>query len=251
MRSIQRTRIRKGHNKHKQRGRPNKFAAIMKSIALILIIVATASTCLEAFSIQSSRIQSRSSPAHTTARASRPRQQPPRHTSSSSLSLAADLDTVALVAGQENYGFAIVGLIEAGWSFAQAPSFSHAKVLIPAAVSAVVLCAVSGPMITSGDASSVALGLEIATAVSLLMGASYVARMLAPYSPSPKEIAFGGLLIAIAGFFSFSQNLIVDGFISLPSLPALPFELPQLELGQGNEIDTSSMYNIAPNASSD
>ena len=224
----------------------------MKSVALILIIVAAASTCLEAFSIKHvSRIpQQPSRSAHTTAQASRrPRQQPTR-TSSSSLS-AADLDTVALVAGQENYGFAIVGLIEAGWSFSQAPSFSHAKVLIPAAVSAVVLCAISGPMITSGDASSVALGLEIATVVSLLMGASYVVRMLAPYSPSPKEIAFGGLLIAIAGFFSFSQNLIVDGFISLPSLPALPFELPQLELGQGNEIDTSGMFNIAPNVSTD
>ncbi|EJK70640.1 hypothetical protein THAOC_07983 [Thalassiosira oceanica] len=221
----------------------------MKSVALILILVATASTCLEAFSTKKFSVisQQPSRSAHTT----RPRQQPPRHTSSSSLSLAADLETVALVAGQENYGFAIVGLIEAGWSFSQAPSFSHAKVLIPAAVSAVVLCAISGPMITSGDASSVALGLEIATVVSLLMGASYVFRMLAPYSPSPKEIAFGGLLIAIAGFFSFSQNLIVDGFINLPSLPALPFELPQLELGQGNDIDTSSMFNIAPNASTE
>ena len=86
---------------------------------------------------------------------------------------------------------------------------------------------VAGPMVTSGDASSVALGLEIATATSILMGASYVARMVAPYSPSPKEIAFLGLLVAAAGFFSFSQNLIVDGFVTLPSIP-LP-SLPSIE----------------------
>ena len=41
---------------------------------------------------------------------------------------------------------------------------------------------------------------------------SYVARLVAPNSPSPKEAAFAGLLVAIAGFFSFSQNLVVDGF---------------------------------------
>ena len=67
-------------------------------------------------------------------------------------------------------------------------------------------------MITSGNADSAALGLEIATGVSILLGVSYVARMAAPYSPSPKEAAFAGLLVAIAGFFSFSQNLVVDGF---------------------------------------
>jgi hypothetical protein len=36
-----------------------------------------------------------------------------------------------------------------------------------------------------------------------------------------------GLLVSIAGFFSFSQNLIVDGFVTLPSLPDLP-DLPAL-----------------------
>ena len=208
-----------------------------------------------------------------------------------------DLDVVGLVAGQENYGLAIVALGEAVWSFAQAPSLSHAKVLVPASTAAVVLFAVSGPMITGGgDAGTVALGLEIATGVSILLGArrvlpslfiicetmrrstmmkntasparffpassvvlrpplflsnsthlpffvnrhtpppharkknlttsrgvdnrhrppnkttSYVARLLAPYSPSAKEAAFAGLLIAVAGFFSFSQNLVVDGF---------------------------------------
>eukprot|EP00578_Thalassiosira_sp_NH16_P001510 CAMPEP_0181140308 /NCGR_PEP_ID=MMETSP1071-20121207/35237_1 /TAXON_ID=35127 /ORGANISM="Thalassiosira sp., Strain NH16" /LENGTH=199 /DNA_ID=CAMNT_0023227255 /DNA_START=37 /DNA_END=636 /DNA_ORIENTATION=- len=136
----------------------------------------------------------------------------PRVSSFKLNAITADLDTVALVAGQENYGFAIVALGEAIWSFAQAPSFAHAKVLAPASIAAVILVAVSGPMITSGDAGSVALGLEIATGVSILLGASYVARMVANYSPSPKEAAFAGLLVAIAGFFSFSQNLVVDGF---------------------------------------
>jgi hypothetical protein len=143
---------------------------------------------------------------------------------SSALKATPDLAVVSLVAGQENYGLAIVALGEAVWSFVEAPSLSHAKVLVPAAIAAVILCAVSGPMITNAaDAESVQLGLEIATGVSMGLGASYVARLLSPYSPSAKEIAFGGLLIAIAGFFSFSQNLIVDGFINLPSIPLPKF----------------------------
>lgn len=151
--------------------------------------------------------------------------------------VTADLDTVALVAGQENYGFAVVALGEALWSFAQAPSFSNAKVFIPAVIAAGVLGAVSGPMITSGDVNTVGLGLEIATGVSVLLGASYLARLLAPFSPSPKEITFLGLLFAIAGFISFSQNLVVDGFVTLPNLPSIP--LPQIPLGLGEDIDTS------------
>lgn len=150
---------------------------------------------------------------------------------------AMDLDTVALVTGQENYGLGIVVLGEALWSFSQAPSMSNIKVVIPPAIAAVILFAVSGPMVTSGDAGSVALGLEIATVVSALLGASYVARMAAPYSESPKEIAFFGLLVAIAGFFSFSQNLVVDEFVHLPTLPSIP--LPQIPLGLGEDIDTS------------
>jgi len=160
----------------------------------------------------------------------------PPVSSSTSLNVA-DLDTVALVAGQENYGFAAVALGEALWSFAQAPSFSNAKVFIPAAFAAGVLGAVSGPMITSGDASTVALGLEVATGVTVLLGASYLARLLAPFSPSPKEITFLGLLFAIAGFIAFSQNLVVDGFVTLPNLPSIP--LPQIPLGLGEDIDTS------------
>ena len=138
-----------------------------------------------------------------------------------------DYEVVSLVAGQENYGLAIVCVGEALWSFFQAPSFDHAKVLVPAAVAAVILTVVSGPMVTSGDPASVQLGLEIATFVSLGLGGSYIARMVSRYSPSPKEIAFLGLLVAIAGFFSFSQNLVVDGFITLPSIP-MP-SLPSIE----------------------
>lgn len=142
---------------------------------------------------------------------------------------ALDIDVVSLVCGQENYGLAIVALGEALWSFLQAPSADHAlKTFGPAAVAVVVLVAVSGPMVTSGDAASVTLGLEIATGVSMLLGLSYLARLLAPYSPSPKEIAFLGLLVSLAGFFSFSQNLVVDGFVTLPSIP-LP-KLPSFDI---------------------
>ncbi len=136
------------------------------------------------------------------------------------LEASPDLEVVALVAGQENYGLAIVAMGEAIWSFLEAPSLDHAKVLAPATLAAIILVAVSGPMVTnSADVESIKLGLEIATGVSIMLGASYVARLLAPYSPSAKEIAFGGLLVAIAGFFSFSQNLVVDEFVQLPSIP--------------------------------
>jgi hypothetical protein len=139
---------------------------------------------------------------------------------------------VALVAGQENNGLALVCLGEALWSFLQAPSVSQIKVLVPAGLSAVVLLAVSGPMIASHDAAGVATGLWIATAASVGLGISYAVRLLAPFSPSPKESAALGLLVALAGFFSFSQNLVVDGFVTLPSLPSLP-SLPEINLDLG------------------
>ena len=157
-------------------------------------------------------------------------------TTTTSLASIADLGMVALVAGQENYGLAIVALGEALWSFAQSPNFSNIKVLVPASVAAIILVVASGPMITSGEVTSVQYGLEIATVTSLLLGASYIARLVAPYSPTAKEAAFFGLLIAIAGFFSFSQNLVVDGFITLPNLPSLP--LPEMPLGLGESINT-------------
>mmetsp|Transcript_17713 Transcript_17713/g.37212 ORF Transcript_17713/g.37212 Transcript_17713/m.37212 type:complete len:216 (-) Transcript_17713:286-933(-) len=213
----------------------------MKCIATIALYLSAIATPSEAFTVTppackaAAPIVSYRTVASTSSTATADN----RHKSSSRYALPADLDTVALVAGQENYGLAVVVVGEALWSFFQAPSVSHAKVLVPASVAAVVLAAVSGPMITSGDASSVALGLEIATGVSTLLGASYVARLVAPYSPSSKEIAFFGLLVAIAGFFSFSQNLVVDGFVTLPTLPSLPFSLPEIRLGLGEDIDTS------------
>lgn len=141
-----------------------------------------------------------------------------------------DLAVVSLVSGQENYGLAIVALGEAIWSFSEAPSLSHAKVLVPAIIAAIILFAVSGPMVTnSADAASISLGLEIATGVSVFLGATYVLRLLAPFSPSAKEIAFLGLLFSVGGFFSFSQNLVVDGFVNLPDLPELPSILPKNE----------------------
>mmetsp|Transcript_3549 Transcript_3549/g.9789 ORF Transcript_3549/g.9789 Transcript_3549/m.9789 type:complete len:225 (-) Transcript_3549:474-1148(-) len=150
---------------------------------------------------------------------------------------APDLDTIALVVGQENYGLALVALGEGIYSFVQAPSWANIKVLIPPVLAAGVLVAVAGPLIvtapSSGDnANDVALGLWIATAVSTGLGASYVLRLLAPPSDTfvPKEVAFLGLLVSLAGFFSFSQNLIVDGFVTLPQLPQL-LEMPPSDNG--------------------
>jgi hypothetical protein len=62
-----------------------------------------------------------------------------------------DLDTIALVVGQENYGLAVVLLGEAIWSLSKAPSLDHAlKTLVPAGIAAAVLIGVSGPQVTSG-----------------------------------------------------------------------------------------------------
>lgn len=144
-----------------------------------------------------------------------------------------DLDTVSLVAGQENFGLAIVLFGEAVWSFIKAPSVDHGlKTLLPAIVAAGILGTLSGPMIASGDANTIAIGLAISTAVSIGMGVVFVARLTAPYSPSAKESPALGLLVAVAGFFSFSQNLVVDGFVTLPSVPSLPTfpSLPTIEL---------------------
>jgi len=58
-------------------------------------------------------------------------------TSNTKLYAVPDLDVVALVAGQETYGFSIVILGEAIYSFLQAPSFDNAKVLVPGILGAV------------------------------------------------------------------------------------------------------------------
>ena len=126
--------------------------------------------------------------------------------------------------GQETYGLAIVCLGEALYSFFQYPSLGNVpKHLLPGVLSAVVLALVAGPMVTSHDLSSVETGLQVATLVSVLLGSSYIIRMVLPYSDIAKEIAFGGLLVASAGFFSYSQNLVANGFVRLPALPAIPF----------------------------
>lgn len=140
-----------------------------------------------------------------------------------------------MVAGQENYGLAVVLLGEGLYSFAQAPSTANLRVLVPPAIAAVILVAVAGPLITSGDVSSVGTGLWVATAVSALMIASYVLRLTAPFALVPKEVAFAGLLVAVAGFFSFGQNLVVDGFVTLPSipLPGLPMPPSDIDLDRG------------------
>lgn len=155
----------------------------------------------------------------------------PQTTTTTQLS-AADLDVVALVAGQENYGLAIVAVGEGLWSYAQAPgSISHAaRVLLPTCIAAAVLVLGSGPLITGSgaDAASMATGLSIATLTSVALGVSYALRLAAPYAPAPKEVAAVGLLIAAAGFFSFAQNLLVNGFVTLPSLPSI--DLPSIEL---------------------
>lgn len=142
-----------------------------------------------------------------------------------------DLDVIGLVAGQENYGLAVVLLGEGLYSFVQAPSLANIRVLIPPIVAAGILAVVSGPLITSGDLASVGTGLWIATAVSTLMGASYVLRLTAPFAMVPKEVAALGLLVAVAGFFSFGQNLLVDGFISLPSIPLPGLPMPPSDIG--------------------
>jgi hypothetical protein len=146
-----------------------------------------------------------------------------------------DLDVIALVCGQENYGLAVVALGEGLYSFVQAPSLSGLRVLIPPAIAAVVLVALSGPMITSGDAASVGTGLWIATGVSAFLAVSYILRLVAPFSLVPKEVAFLGLLVAVAGLFSFGQNLLVDGFVTLPSitLPGLPMPPSDIGLDRG------------------
>ena len=149
-----------------------------------------------------------------------------------SLKATPDLEIVSLVNQQYNYALAVVCMGEGIWSFIQAPSLSHAKILIAPIVTSVILVLVSGPLLSSSTTDDVFLALSINTGLSVLLGASYILRMIAPYSPSPKEAAFLGLLVSVAGFFSFSQNLVVNEFVTLPSLPVIPlpsFQLPTFD----------------------
>lgn len=198
----------------------------MRSLSLLLFSLLVGS--LHGFTTrQSPLVPPRGSP--------RPLLSPTTTTPTSLEATPPDLDVIGLVAGQENYGLAVVVVGEGVYSFLQAPSLSNIRVLIPPIVAAGVLVAVSGPLITSGDFSSVGTGLWIATAVSALMGASYILRLTSPFSMVPKEVAALGLLIAVAGLFSFGQNLIVDGFVTLPSidLPGLPMPPSDIDLDRG------------------
>lgn len=143
-------------------------------------------------------------------------------TTSTTLYAAPDLDVISLVVGQENYGLGIVCLLESAYSFFSVPiTLSNAiRTIIPGAIAAIVLFAVSGPMIASpgADLNSIGTGLWVATFVTVALSINYITRLIASYSETPKEVAALGLLVAIAGFFSFGQNLIVDGFVTLPSI---------------------------------
>jgi hypothetical protein len=138
-----------------------------------------------------------------------------------------DYNIISLVLGQETYGLAIVCVGESLYSLSQAPTLGYSlRVLGPTAVAALVLAIGAGPLVTSAEATSITTGLFLATAVSIGLGLHYTLRLTSPVSPSPKEIAALGFLVSLAGFFSFTQNLLVDGFVTLPTLP----ELPHLDL---------------------
>ena len=190
-----------------------KLSQILASLAFLL------SQSL-AFTVPSNRVVSTNNSFKDLSSISAPKLNQDHVRQNQELRATPDFEVISLVVSQENYGLAIVAMGEAIWSFLEAPSFDHARVLVPATIAAIILVAVSGPMVSNAaDPASIKFGLEIATGVSIGLGASYVARLLSPYSPSAKEIAFGGLLVAFAGFFSFSQNLIVDEFVKLPNLP--------------------------------
>jgi hypothetical protein len=135
----------------------------------------------------------------------------------------ADLSQISLAASQENTGLAIVVVGEAVYSFTQAPSLGHAKILLPAIASAVVLFMVAGPPLDVPDVHMID-GLSVAAGVSAALMGCYYLRLTFP-SPSPKENAFGGLVIGFLGFASFVQNMFAGGWLSLPALPSisLPF----------------------------
>ena len=78
----------------------------------------------------------------------------------------------------------IVTIIESIWSFSQAPSFDHAKVFVPATVAAAILVFRSGLLITSQNAGIIVLELKITATISILFGASYIARLVAPFNSS-------------------------------------------------------------------
>ena len=152
-------------------------------------------------------------------------------TTTTLLRSAADLNVVGMVSGKETYGFVVVAIWKTLWLFLQETLFNHAKVLITAITASGILIAISSPMVTFGDATSVTLGLEIATGMSILIGMLYVIHLLALYLPSLKEIAFLVLLLLASGLFSCPHILLTNKFVDLPSLTGiemlkLPFDVP-------------------------
>jgi hypothetical protein len=73
----------------------------------------------------------------------------------------------------------------------------------------------------------------------------FLCRIASPVSDSSKEIAALGVLVSVAGFFSFGQNLIVDGFVTLPSI-SLPSLLPMPE-GDGG-VDYEAIMSMKDSA---
>jgi hypothetical protein len=140
---------------------------------------------------------------------------------------AVDLSLISLAATQENYGLAVVMLLEAAYSFSLAPSLSNARILLPPIVAAAVLVVVAGPAL--GQAGpSLFFGLSVSSAVSLALLLSASLRLSNP-TPYPKELAAGSALVAFLGLASFLQNMFAGEFLALPSLPPLP-ELPSFAL---------------------
>lgn len=144
-------------------------------------------------------------------------------TSTTQLALA-DYEQISLAASQENLGLGVVVLGEAIYSFTQAPSFGHAKILVPAIAAAVVLFTISGPPLDVPDVHMID-GLSIAAGVSVALMVGYYLRLTFP-SPSPKENAFGGLLIGFLGFSSFVQNMFAGGWLAFPTISLPSISLP-------------------------
>jgi len=131
-------------------------------------------------------------------------------------------EQIILAITQENIGLGVVFIIEALYSFLKYPSLEHAVVLIGAALGSPVLFFFVSPMLNSGNPGQVSMGLEAAMGVSIFVALTYLIRMLNPSPYVAKEVPAFAILVCIAGFTSFSQNLLAIG-ASFPSLP-----LPEL-----------------------
>ena len=134
----------------------------------------------------------------------------------------ASFEQISLAASQENTGLAVVVVGEAVYSFSRAPGLLQSLILLPPLAAAYFLLLVAGPYYDM-PSSDMSQGLLVSSLVSLALMLSYAARLKLP-SASPKEYAFGGLLVGFAGFCSFAQNSFAGGFVTLPTipLPALP-----------------------------